>query len=187
MSIVNRTSNTKLLIPQLGSSHVHRERLTDILHNNIQKRLQVISAPAGYGKTTLLADFVRSIDTPVCWYSIDEEDEDPKLFLEGILASIKSRFTSFGKLATSWLATTDDIRKDSPHVLTILANEINDSIQDYLVFVLEDYHLIEHSEPTKAVLNLLLEKIPENCHLVISSRTQVELPAVSKLIFKNQA
>jgi len=186
MSIVNRVSATKLLIPQLGSSHVHRERLTDILHNNIQERLQVISAPAGYGKTTILADFVHSIDVPVCWYSIDVEDEDPKLLLEGVLTSISSCFATFGQLTTSRLAATDDIRKDAPHLLTIMTNEINDTIPDYLVFVLEDYHVIEHSEPAKAVLNLLLEKIPENCHLIISSRTQVELPVISRLILRNQ-
>jgi LuxR family maltose regulon positive regulatory protein len=187
MSIVNRTLGAKLLIPQLGNNHVYRERLTDILHNNIQKRLQVISAPAGYGKTTLLTDFVHNIDIPVCWYSIDVEDEDPKLFLEGILASIKSHFTTFGKLTRSWLAATHDIRKDAPYILTILANEINDSIPDYLIFVLEDYHIIEHSESAKFLLNLLIDKLPESCHFIISSRTQVELPIISSLILKNQA
>ena len=186
MSIFNRASNTKLLIPQLGSSHVHRERLTDILHNNIQMRLQVISAPAGYGKTKLLADFVHSIDVPVCWYSIGVEDEDPKLLLEGVLASISSCFATFGQLTASRLAATDDIRKDAPHLLTIMTNEINDTVPDYFVFVLEDYHVIEHSEPAKAILNLLVEKIPENCHLIISSRTQVELPVISKLILGSQ-
>ncbi|MHB8104135.1 MAG: tetratricopeptide repeat protein [Dehalococcoidales bacterium] len=185
MSIMNRPSNAKLLVPQLGSGHVYRERLTDILHNNIQKRLQVISAPAGYGKTTLLTDFAHNIDIPVCWYSINIEDEDPKLLLEGILASITSHFATFGQLTASQLAATDDIRKDATHLLTILTNEINDTIPDYLVFVLEDYHVIEHSEPTKAILNLLLEKIPENCHFIISSRTQIELPAISKMILRN--
>jgi ATP/maltotriose-dependent transcriptional regulator MalT/two-component SAPR family response regulator len=187
MSIVNRALGAKLFIPQLTSSHVYRERLTDILHNNIQKRLQVISAPAGYGKTTLLTDFVHNIDIPVCWYSIDVEDEDPKLLLEGILDSIKSRFTTFGKLITSWLMATDDIQKNAPYLLTILANEINDSIPDYLVFVLEDYHVIEHSESAKFLLNLLIDKLPESCHFIISSRTQVELPIISSLILKNQA
>ena len=140
MSIVNQVFNSKLLIPQLGNTYVRRERLTDILHNNIQRRLQVISAPAGYGKTTLLADFINSIDVPVCWYSIDVEDEDPKLMLEGILTSLSSYFTSFGKLTVSRLAATDDIRKDAPHLLTIMTNEINDTIPDYFVFVLEDYY-----------------------------------------------
>jgi LuxR family maltose regulon positive regulatory protein len=186
MSIVNRASSAKLFIPQLGSSHVYRERLTDILHNNIQKRLQVISAPAGYGKTTLLADFVHSIDIPVCWYSIDVEDEDPKLLLEGVLTSISSCFATFGQLTASRLAATNDMGKEALHLLTIMTNEINDTIPDYLVFVLEDYHVIEHSEPAKTVLNLLLEKIPENCHFIISSRTQVELPVISRLILRNQ-
>ena len=187
MSIVNRALGAKLLIPQLGSSHVFRERLTDILHNNIQKRLQIISAPAGYGKTSLLAEFVHKLDIPICWYSIDAEDEDPKLLLEGILGSIRSRFPTLGKPTTSWLASMYDIKKDAPYLLTIMANEINDSIPDYLVFVLEDYHVIEHSESAKFLLNLLIDKLPDNCHLVISSRTQVELPIISSLLLNNQA
>jgi LuxR family maltose regulon positive regulatory protein len=186
MSIINRILGAKLLIPQMERNHVYRERLTDILHNNIQKRLQIISAPAGYGKTSLLADFVHAIDIPVCWYSIDVEDEDPKLLLEGILASIKSRFTAFGELMTSWLASTDDIKKNASYLVTILANEIIGSIPDYLVFVLEDYHVIEHSESAKFLLNLLVDKLPDNCHFIISSRTQVELPIVSNLLLKNQ-
>jgi LuxR family transcriptional regulator, maltose regulon positive regulatory protein len=187
MSIVNKALAAKILIPQLGNTHVYRERLTDILHNNIQKRLQVISAPAGYGKTTLLSDFVHNIGIPVCWYSISMEDEeDPKLLIEGILASIKSQFPNFGKLTTSWLASMYDISKDAPHLLTILANEINDSIPDYLVFVLEDYHLIQHSQSAKYLLNLFVNRLPDNCHLIISSRTQVELPIISSMLLNNQ-
>ena len=169
-----------------GSNHVYRERLTDILHSNIQKRLQVISAPAGYGKTTLLTDFIHSIDVPTCWYSLDVEDEDPKLLLEGILASLNSCFTNFGQMTASRLAMTNDITKDAPYLLTILSNEIKDKISDFLVFVFEDYHVIENSESTKNILNLLLEKVPENCHFIISGRTQVELPVISKLILRNQ-
>jgi ATP/maltotriose-dependent transcriptional regulator MalT/two-component SAPR family response regulator len=186
MSTINRVSNTKLLIPQLGSHHVYRERLTDTLHSNIQKRLQVISTPAGYGKTTLLTDFVHSIDVPACWYSIDVEDEDPKILLEGILNSLNSCFANFGQMTASRLAVTSDITKDAPHLLTILSNEIKDKISDFLVLVFEDYHVIENSELAKNILNLLLEKTPENCHFIISSRTQVELPAISKLILRNQ-
>lgn len=187
MSTVNRASNSKLLHPQLGAGHVHRERLIDILHNNIQMRLQVVSAPAGYGKSSLLADFVHGIDVPVCWYSIDGDDEDPKLLLEGILTSISSQFDSFGRLTASRLAATSEVMKDAPHLLTILANEVNSAVPDYLIFVLEDYHVIEHSEQAKDILNLLLEKIPENFHLIISSRTQVELPVISRLVVRNQA
>jgi LuxR family maltose regulon positive regulatory protein len=188
MSITNtdRVLNTKLLIPQLGSSHVHRERLIDILHNNIQRRLQVISAPAGYGKTTLLTDFVHSIDVPVCWYSFSVEDEDPKLLLEGIFASISSCFPGFGQFTISQLNTASDIRNNARHLLEIMIKEINDSLPDYLVLILEDYHLIEHSKPAKVILNLLLEQVPENCNFIITSRTQVEIPVISKLILRNQ-
>jgi LuxR family transcriptional regulator, maltose regulon positive regulatory protein len=186
MRTTNNISDIKLLVPKLESSHVFRERLIDILHNNIQKRLQVISAPAGYGKTTLLTDFVRNIDIPVCWYSISIDDEDPKLFLEGILSSISARLTTFSKLTASCLTTSNDIAKDANHILTTMANEIKNTIPDYLLIAFDDYHVIENSQTAKNILNLLLEKMPENCHFVISSRTQIELPEISKLILENQ-
>ncbi len=186
MSTTDRISKTKPNVPEKSDNHVFRERLTDILHSNIQKRLQVISAPAGYGKTTLLTDFIHSVDIPVCWYSISPEDEEPKVFLEGILNSISSCFTAFGKITASQLAAANDTDKDISHTTTVLANEINDTIPDYLIFVFEDCHVIENSPPAKNVLNLLLEKMPENCHFIISSRNQVELPEMSRLILKNQ-
>lgn len=186
MNNINRVSSAKLLIPQTGANHVFRERLVDTLHSNIQKRLQMILAPAGYGKTTLVTDFIHSVDVPACWYSIDVQDEDPKLFLEGILASLSARFAAFGKLTASQLAATGDVVKDAHHCITILTNEIRDAIKDYFIFVLEDYHVIEHSEPARMILNLLLEKIPENCNFIISSRTQVELPVIPKLVLRNQ-
>ena len=86
---------TKLLVPRRRKDIIRRQRLIDLLHNNIHLRLQVASAPAGYGKTTLLVDFVNDLDIPVCWYSLGTEDQDPRLFLEGILASIRFRFHDF--------------------------------------------------------------------------------------------
>jgi LuxR family maltose regulon positive regulatory protein len=77
----------------------------------------VISAPAGYGKTTLLTDFVHNIDIPVCWFSINMGDEDPKLLLESILTSISSKFATFGQLTASRLAVTSDITKDAHHLV----------------------------------------------------------------------
>ena len=186
MSTIERTSKSKSLVPERRTDHVFRERLIDILHGNVQKRLQVISAPAGYGKTTLLTDFVQSIDTPICWYSMNPEDEDPKLLLEGILGSITACFADFGKLTLAQLASVNDLNRDFNRIITTLATEINNTITDYLIFIFEDYHVIENSQPAKNVLNLLLEKMPGNCHFIISSRNQVELPEISRLILKNQ-
>jgi LuxR family maltose regulon positive regulatory protein len=187
MSIGSAIFNPKMLIPRRGSKVIRRERLIDLLHNNIQTRHQVISAPAGYGKTTLLTNFAQDIGAPICWYTIDATDEDPRVLFEGILTSIRSRFPNFGELTNSRLLGTTDLTKDALQLLNTLAAEISSDIADFFVLVLDDYHFLQNSEPARLLLNLFLERTPDNCHVIISSRTQVDLPVVSKTMLQNPA
>lgn len=94
MAVANVEFITKVLIPRRREDVMRRQRLIDLLHEHVPLRLEVISAPAGYGKTTLLVDFANDVEIPVCWYSLDVSDQDPKLLLEGILASIRFPFAS---------------------------------------------------------------------------------------------
>ena len=75
---------TKVVVPKKKSGFLTRPRLLDFLDEHVQRRLILISAPAGYGKTALLVDYAHQTDIPVCWYSLDESDRDPRLFLSGI-------------------------------------------------------------------------------------------------------
>jgi ATP/maltotriose-dependent transcriptional regulator MalT/two-component SAPR family response regulator len=182
MSIANVEFATKLLIPRRSEHVIRRQRLIDLLHSNVHLRAQVISAPAGYGKTTLLADFAGDIETPVCWYSLDVLDRDPRILLEGVLASIRSHFPLFGQLTQSHLFAAEDIEKEALHLVCTLAGEIHSMIPEYFVLVLEDYHLVEGSRSARTLLDLLLERTPDNCHIILSSRIPVELPAISRLM-----
>jgi LuxR family maltose regulon positive regulatory protein len=187
MSIGTAIFNPKLLVPRRGNKIIRRERLLDLLHDNIQTHVQVLSAPTGYGKTTLLTNFAQDLGAPICWYTIDATDEDPRALLEGIVASICSRFPNFGHQTNSRLLNTTDLIKDATQLLNTLAAEINSDISDFFVLVLDDYHFLHNSEPAKLLLNLFLERTPENCHVIISSRTQVELPVISKTMLQNPA
>ena len=187
MNIANVEFATKLLPPRRGVDIISRQRLIDQLHDNIQFPVQIISAPAGYGKTTLLVDFIADLDAPVCWYSLDESDQDPKLLLEGILASISYRFPDCGQITRSRLMVTHDVAGETPQLIGTLTGEIYKCISEYFVIVFEDYYLIEESESAKLLLNQLIERAPDNCHIVVSSRTNVEQPAISSRIMQRRA
>jgi ATP/maltotriose-dependent transcriptional regulator MalT/DNA-binding SARP family transcriptional activator len=109
------------------------------------------------------------------------------LLLEGILASISYQFPDWGDLTQSRLLVTQDIVGEATQLIGTLTGEIYKSISEYIVIVLEDYHRIEKSESAKLLINLLIDRAPDNCHLVLSSRTNIELPAFSSLILQRRA
>ena len=186
MTVANAELATKVLIPRRGNNVICRRRLLESLHEYIHLRAQVISAPAGYGKTTLLIDFANDLDIPVCWYSLDSLDKDPRLFLEGVLESIRQSFPGFGEQTESRLAMTNDVTKEALYLIGTLTGEMYATVPDYFIFVLEDFHFVENSEATSTLLNLFIERIPDNCHIIISSRTHVKLPAISKLTMQQE-
>ncbi len=180
-SITNIEFATKCLMPKRGAEVISRRRLLDVLHSNIGIRSQTLTAPAGYGKTTLLVDFASELEIPVCCYSLDSSDQDPRLLMEGILSSIRFHFAEFGQLTQSCLNASRDLTTEAPQLVGVLTGEMCSSIPDYFVLILEEYHAVECSEQARIFLNLLLERSPDNCHIIISSRTPMELPALSKL------
>ncbi len=178
---------TKFVVPQNRDNVIRRQRLIDLLHDHIHLRVQVVSAPAGYGKTTLLVDFANDLDIPVCWYSLNTSDQDPRVLLEGILASVRFLFPNFGQATQSHLRTAEDVTRQGLYLVDTLAGEMYTTIPEYFVLVLEDYHFVEGNDSVKTFLNLFLARAPENCHIILSSRTSIELPALSKLAVQQRA
>src|SRR4030042_6622504 len=97
MSVEITTVKTKFLVPGKRRNLLHRGRLVDFIHERIDRKLILISGSAGYGKTSLLTEHAHDTEPPVCWYSVDEWDRDPRLFLQCLVASIKERFPQFGE------------------------------------------------------------------------------------------
>ena len=104
-------SSVKSKPPLRANNVIRRQRLIDLLHRNIDSRVQVLSAPAGYGKTTLLVDFINDLDIPVCWYSLDESDRDPRIFIEGLSVSVRSQFPDFYHQSDTPLLPTFELAK----------------------------------------------------------------------------
>ena len=149
-----------------------RHHLLDHFQEMLAFRCISVAAPAGYGKTTLLIDAAHHLNLPVCWFSIDPLDNEPSRFFSHFLAAITQTFPQFGTV----LAEINPSQADSlSSVVTSVVNAIYDHIQEYFVFVLDDFHLITNREIISFIDQFLMF-VDENCHLVIASRELVELP-----------
>ena len=163
---------TKLHIPPAGNNTVHRSELFEKLNTGLNRKLILISAPAGFGKTTVVSDWIEQNKIPTAWFSIDKADNDPVEFLNYIIAGIQSIHSTFGQSATTLLNSPS-----KPSIQSIVSLLINDILQIKMNFllILDDFHLITNRDIMELV-TFLLEHIPGNIHIVILTRSD---PALS--------
>lgn len=165
---------TKLYPPRRRADLLGRPRLLEFLHEHIASKLLLLSAPAGYGKTTLLVDYIQDLDIPVCWLSLDESDRDPVVFLNYLLAMLQRRFPEFSPDVPvgQWTAWDD---AGLTRLATALVNEMQRNIADYFLIILDDYHLVNSSEAINQLLDRVLAHLPGHCQVIIASRTEPTL------------
>ncbi len=161
---------TKILVPRKRPDLLHRSRLVNFIHEHIDRKLILVSAAAGYGKTSLLIDYAHDTELPVCWYSVDEWDRDPKIFLEYLVASIRECFPRFGDRTLGALQAGMSVEGMRSIVGTI-ANEIYEAIPEYFALIIDDFHLVSDGEEVTTLFSSLLRHLPENCHIILASRT----------------
>jgi LuxR family maltose regulon positive regulatory protein len=186
-SSINVVFNNKFKPPIIPDTIVHRQRLTDILQLNIDLSVQVISSPAGYGKTLLLADFVNEINVPVCWYTLDEYDRDPEIFFHGLSRAIKYQFPDFNWQQEARSLSDGEVLSNTRKMVSSFVSALSAKITDYLIIVIEDYHFVEDSATFREAFDSLLKNLPSNCHIIISSRSSIELAELSRLIIQRKA
>ncbi|MCP4361410.1 MAG: LuxR family transcriptional regulator, partial [Chloroflexi bacterium] len=176
---------TKLYIPRLRPSLIPRPHLIKKLNQGIQQdcKLTLISAPAGFGKTTLIVDWGTRISesttthspfrTPhLCWFSLDEGDNDLPRFLTYFVAALQTIDSNIGKDVLAALQSPGTVNIEI--VLTALLNEIT-TFPDDVVLIFDDYHIIE-SQSIDDALTFLLDYLPPQMHLVIATREDPNLP-----------
>ncbi len=168
---------TKLYIPPPRSHVVLRPSLIERLNEGLRRRLTLICAPAGFGKTTLVSEWVAGCDrhepkVRVAWLSLDEGDSDPTRFLTYFVAALQTIAANIGAGALGALQSPQPPSTES--ILTILLNETA-TIPDHFILVLDDYHVID-SRPVEQALTFLLEHLPRQMHLVIATREDPHLP-----------
>ncbi len=178
---------TKLRVPRRRHDLLPRRRLVNFVHAHLDRKLILISAPAGYGKTSLLTDFAHDTDLPVCWYTLDEFDRDLRVFLEHLIAAIAHRFPSFGQRSLSFLRDSAGPGTDLYALVATLVQEIYDTIPEYFFLVLDDHHTVEEQEQINEFLDLFVTYVDENCHMIIASRTLPALPNLSLLVARRLA
>ncbi len=160
---------TKILVPRRRPDVLSRPRLTNFLHRHLDRKLVLICAPAGYGKTTLLVEFAHQTELPVCWYSLGESDADPQVFLEYLVAAIQRRFPSFGERTRRYLGTAG--AKDLEAAAGLLVTELHETVEGPFVLVLDDVHTVDGEHRIQALLDLLIAGLPPNCCCLLASRT----------------
>jgi LuxR family maltose regulon positive regulatory protein len=178
---------TKIQTPRRRSNLLPRPRLVEYIHSSIECKLVLISAPAGYGKTSLLTEYAYETDLPVCWYTLDVFDRDLRIFVEYFIASIALQFPGFGKQSQAVLRQSNNPGGNLYQIISTLVQEIYEKIPEYFVLILDDHHTIEEQEEIHMFLDLLLTYVDENFHLIIASRTLPELPNLSLLVARGQA
>ncbi len=168
---------TKLYVPRVRHSLVLRRRLIERLNEGLDRRLTLISAPAGYGKTTLVSEWVQAIGgvsppIAIAWLSLDEDDNDPVRFLTYLVAALQMVDPNIGQTAQGMLQTPQPHPPES--LLTTLINDMA-AVSSPLILTLDDYHLIQ-TMSIHQPLAYLLEYLPPLVLLVIVTREDPPLP-----------
>src|SRR5215831_15273807 len=165
---------TKLHMPRLQQGFVARLRLVDALDEGLSRRLILVCAPAGFGKTALLADWARRGSRPVAWLSLDAGDNDPARFWRHAVAALDRVAPGVGERVGPLLGPPAPPSFEG--LVTALINELAARPgEDKVLLVLDDYHLID-AAPVHASLTFLLEHQPAGLRLVLASRSDPPLP-----------
>ena len=168
---------TKLLAPRPTPELLSRSRLTDRLLANLAYPLTLVTANAGSGKTTLVADFLRTHKRQFVWYQLDHTDADPSVFLGYLTFGIRQQVPGFGEALFSYLQeASGELAQHPERAVDVFLNEVLERVEQQLILVLDDYHHLGQETAVHPVLDRLLAYLPDVLHIIIISR---ELPPLA--------
>src|SRR3954471_4216639 len=148
---------TKLLPPRPSPELLSRARLTERLQANLTSPVTLVTANAGSGKTTMVADFLRGQDRPFVWYQLDHTDSDPLVFLSYLTHGIKQVVPDFGSSVRPYLhEAAGELSQHPERAVEVLLNEVLEHVEQQLIIVLDDYHHLSGDTPVHALLDRLL-------------------------------
>jgi LuxR family maltose regulon positive regulatory protein len=175
--VIDTLLRTKLFIPQVRPSLIPRPRLFEKLDSVLTSKMALVSAPAGYGKTTLVADWLNKSQSAahqpqICWLSLDQNDNYPVRFLTYVAGALAGNKSGDGQPVAEMMHSPQ-----KPPVEAVVTALINDVAQggEPLLLVLDDYHVIKSARVHEAV-TFLLDYLPPQMHLIVISRADPPLP-----------
>lgn len=172
---------TKLFVPAIRPHLVERPRLLEKLDQAVNSKLILVTAPAGYGKTTMVASWLAKRNKPVAWVSLDQSENDPLMFFAYVVGALQTVEPGSCRTAAALIQSSEP--PSTEVILTYLLNDLT-SMDTHCLLVLDDYHVIEDEE-VHAAMTFLIENSPTNLQVLIASRHQPELP-LAKLQARNQ-
>ncbi|MGV3487074.1 MAG: BTAD domain-containing putative transcriptional regulator [Tuberibacillus sp.] len=174
---------TRLIPPQGKQFILQRPQIGKKLRQIKDYPLTLIHSGPGYGKSTTLAAFLNG-RKDACWYTLSEQDDDIVIFLYYFIHSVKMAVPAFGE---SLLVELDGNSRTS-WIRSICSEMVNEfsGLDHSIIIVLDDFHLVEHSDSINEWLQMFIENIPSNVHLVISGRTRPQWPLITKLKAKSE-
>jgi LuxR family maltose regulon positive regulatory protein len=172
---------TKFFVPPLRSDLVFRRRLIDQFDIAVQRKLILISAPAGYGKTTLVSSWLSETKMPAAWLSLDEDDNDPVRFFQNFTTALQRILPAIGEGLMVMPEGAQSAAFDPS--INLLINEVMGHPNPFAV-ILDDFHVI-HSQAVLDMVTLYLERMPPQMKLVIITRTDPPIP-LARLRARNQ-
>ncbi len=143
-----------------------------LLEEGLHGRLTLLAAPAGFGKTTLLGEWLTGLEHPAAWLSLDKEDNDPARFLTYMVAALQTVTEGIGEEMSGALQSPQPPSTEA--ILTTLINELA-TVEEETVLILDDYHLID-AKPIDDALAFLIDHLPPRMHLLIATREDPQLP-----------
>lgn len=179
------TLKSKLAHPRIDVT-MQRHRLNALMQDIHHYKLVSITAGAGYGKTTLAAQACQWLGVKTVWYRLDASDNDAITWIHYLIAGIRQYFESFGTITLERIQSTQKLNAELRSLWTVFLHEIEQSIDEPLIIVLDDFHLVQGNEEVKSTISFLLEYLPEGVHLVLIGRTALDIN-LSTLIVRREA
>ena len=172
-SMIEHFLSTKFLLPTTRADIIPRQNLIELLKQSLSYKLTIVSAPAGFGKTTLIGDWIKQQNISVAWLTLDENDNDPIRFLSYFLKALQTLDPNFGETILDILQSPQ--AQINEPILTALINEITSTFSVEFVLVLDDYHLAE-SPRINEIFVFILNHLPPSMHMVVATRSDPSLP-----------
>src|SRR5437868_12442384 len=176
---------TKLLPPRPAPALLPRPRLIERLVANLVHPITLVAANAGSGKTTLVADFVRTHARQYVWYQLDHTDADPSVFLGYLAHGIRQHVAEFGAATLAYLQqSAAEVAQQPERAVDVLLNEVLDLVDQQMIVVLDDYHHLGTETSVHRVVDRLLAYLPDLIHVIIISR---DVPPLALARMRTQA